>query len=232
MSTIEVLRRLPLAALALACGSAFAASVNPDVVATARRDGTAEALIVLKDQSEPMLAPLASDADYKARRDRLAAKLGNGTAILFASTEDEGQNAAWGFRQNDWFYYSLSRSAGKWQLTPTNPAGTGGFFGTPFETGCATECATGRFGSPFASTLVVSTLALSAGAGFLAGSAFLGATGAAAFGADLAMETVFLAFFACVDGFFVADMLSLRDSSGGLPCRSDQNEGAIIQTLP
>jgi subtilisin family serine protease len=67
-STIEVLRRLPLAALALACGSVFAASVNPDVVASARRDGTAEALIVLNDQSEPMLAPLASDADYKARR--------------------------------------------------------------------------------------------------------------------------------------------------------------------
>jgi subtilisin family serine protease len=68
MSTIEVLRRLPLAALALACGSAFAASVNPDVVAAARRDGSAEALIVLRDQSEPMLAPLASNADYKARR--------------------------------------------------------------------------------------------------------------------------------------------------------------------
>jgi len=68
MSTIEVLHRLPLAALALACGSAFAASVNPDVVATARRNGTAEALIVLEDQSAPMLAPLASDADYKTRR--------------------------------------------------------------------------------------------------------------------------------------------------------------------
>jgi len=68
MSNIEVLRRLPLAALALACGSVCAASVNPDVVASARRDGTAEALIVLKDQSEPMLAPLAANADYKARR--------------------------------------------------------------------------------------------------------------------------------------------------------------------
>jgi subtilisin family serine protease len=68
MSTIEILRRLPLAALALACGSAFAARLNPDVVAAARRDGSTEVLIVLKDQSEPMLAPLASDADYKARR--------------------------------------------------------------------------------------------------------------------------------------------------------------------
>jgi serine protease AprX len=68
MSNTEVLRRLPLAALALACGSAFAASVNPDLAATARRDGSAEALIVLKDQAEPMLAPLASSADYKARR--------------------------------------------------------------------------------------------------------------------------------------------------------------------
>ena len=68
MSNVEVLRRLPLAALALACGSVFAASVNPDAVASARRNGTAEVLIVLKDQSEPMLAPLAANADYKARR--------------------------------------------------------------------------------------------------------------------------------------------------------------------
>ena len=67
-SNVELLRRLPLAALALACGSAFGAQINPALSAAVRQNGSAEALIVLKDQSTPMLAPLASDADYKARR--------------------------------------------------------------------------------------------------------------------------------------------------------------------
>src|SRR4051812_14164196 len=67
-SNVELLRRLPLAAVALACGSALGAQVNPDLAAAVRRDGSAEALIVLKDQSTPMLAPLASSADYKERR--------------------------------------------------------------------------------------------------------------------------------------------------------------------
>jgi len=62
------LRRLPLAALALACGSAFGAQINPDLAAAVRQNGSAEALIVLKDQSTPMLAPLAASADYKERR--------------------------------------------------------------------------------------------------------------------------------------------------------------------
>jgi subtilisin family serine protease len=64
----EVLKRLPLAALAVACGSAFGAVVNPDLAAAVRRDGVAQAIIVLPDQSTPMLAPLASNADYRAHR--------------------------------------------------------------------------------------------------------------------------------------------------------------------
>lgn len=62
------LRALPLAALALACGSALAADIEPRVLAQARHDGRAEALIVMADQAQPALAPLAPDADYRARR--------------------------------------------------------------------------------------------------------------------------------------------------------------------
>ena len=67
-SNIEVLRTLPLAALAIACGSALGAQVNPDLAATLRAQGRAQALIVFADQTTPMLSPLAADADYKARR--------------------------------------------------------------------------------------------------------------------------------------------------------------------
>ena len=45
------------------------------------------------------------NADYRARRERLATKLRGGYAIVFASTEEEGQNATRGFRQNNTFYY-------------------------------------------------------------------------------------------------------------------------------
>jgi len=67
-SNCDVLRRLPIAALAIACGSVFAAQVNPDLAAAARRDGSAEALIVLADQSTPVLAPLDAGIDYKSHR--------------------------------------------------------------------------------------------------------------------------------------------------------------------
>ena len=67
-SSIDVLRRLPLAALAIACGSAFGAQVNPNVTAALRQDGRAEVLLVLADQSTPMLAPLSWSADYKSHR--------------------------------------------------------------------------------------------------------------------------------------------------------------------
>jgi Xaa-Pro aminopeptidase len=43
--------------------------------------------------------------DYHARRERLAGKLGKGVLVLFAGTEEEGQNATRGFRQNEDFYY-------------------------------------------------------------------------------------------------------------------------------
>lgn len=45
------------------------------------------------------------NADYRARRVRLANEAKNGFVILFASTEAEGQNATRGFRQNESFYY-------------------------------------------------------------------------------------------------------------------------------
>ena len=56
-SSIDVLRRLPFAALAIACGSAFGAQVNPNVTTALRQDGRAEVLLVLAEQCTPMLAP-------------------------------------------------------------------------------------------------------------------------------------------------------------------------------
>ena len=67
-SNVDILVRLPLAALAIACGSALGAQINPDLAAAVRRDGSAQALIVLADQSTPMLAPFAATADYKQHR--------------------------------------------------------------------------------------------------------------------------------------------------------------------
>ncbi|HEV7492033.1 MAG TPA: S8 family serine peptidase [Rhodanobacteraceae bacterium] len=67
-SNVDILVRLPLAALAIACGSALGAQINPDLAAAVRRDGSAQALIVLADQSTPMLAPFAVTADYKQHR--------------------------------------------------------------------------------------------------------------------------------------------------------------------
>jgi len=46
------------------------------------------------------------NADYRARREHLAARLeGQSVALLFANSEAEGQNAIGAFRQNDDFYY-------------------------------------------------------------------------------------------------------------------------------
>ena len=61
-------RRLPLAALALACSSALAADIDPGLLAAAQRDDGVDVLIVLPDQATPTLAPLALDANYLARR--------------------------------------------------------------------------------------------------------------------------------------------------------------------
>lgn len=46
-----------------------------------------------------------ANADYRARREHLAAQLGSGVLVLFASTEAEGQNSTNGFRQDEDFYY-------------------------------------------------------------------------------------------------------------------------------
>ena len=46
-----------------------------------------------------------SSADYRARRQRLAEATKGGIVVLFAATEAEGQNAVWGFHQEENFYY-------------------------------------------------------------------------------------------------------------------------------
>ena len=63
-----VLRALPLAALTLACSSALAADIEAGLLEQARASGHAEVLIVMADQAQPALAPLAPQADYRARR--------------------------------------------------------------------------------------------------------------------------------------------------------------------
>jgi Xaa-Pro aminopeptidase len=45
------------------------------------------------------------NADYRARRVALAAKMESGALVLFAPTESEGPNNLYGFRQDDNFYY-------------------------------------------------------------------------------------------------------------------------------
>jgi Xaa-Pro aminopeptidase len=63
-------------------------------------------LLVIAIVSIPALAfERQSNAEYRARRERLGAKLGDATVVLFAATEAEGQNALHGFRQDDDFYY-------------------------------------------------------------------------------------------------------------------------------
>ena len=46
-----------------------------------------------------------ANADYRARRERLAKEMKGGVLVLFAGTEAPGQNAVYGFRQDDSFYY-------------------------------------------------------------------------------------------------------------------------------
>ncbi len=46
-----------------------------------------------------------ANADYRARRQALAEKAKGGVVVLFASTEAEGPNALYGFRQDDNFFY-------------------------------------------------------------------------------------------------------------------------------
>ncbi|HXE90252.1 MAG TPA: aminopeptidase P N-terminal domain-containing protein [Terriglobales bacterium] len=51
------------------------------------------------------------NADYRARRQALAAKTNGGVVVLFAPMENEGPNALYGFRQEDNFYYLTGLSA-------------------------------------------------------------------------------------------------------------------------
>jgi Xaa-Pro aminopeptidase len=45
------------------------------------------------------------NAEYRARRERLAKEMKGGVLVLFAGTEAAGQNAVYGFRQDNYFYY-------------------------------------------------------------------------------------------------------------------------------
>lgn len=45
------------------------------------------------------------DADYRMRREALAAKLNGAVALLFAPNESEGPNDLYGYRPDDNFYY-------------------------------------------------------------------------------------------------------------------------------
>src|SRR4051794_18535431 len=64
-------------------------------------------LVALFTVSFPLLAfERQPNADYRLRREHLAAKLEpQAVALLFANSEAEGQNALGAFRQNDDFYY-------------------------------------------------------------------------------------------------------------------------------
>ena len=62
--------------------------------------------LLLLSLSVPLAAiERQSNADYRARRERLAAALETGVLVLFASTEEEGQNSDGVFRQNNDFFY-------------------------------------------------------------------------------------------------------------------------------
>jgi subtilisin family serine protease len=57
-----------LAALALACSEAFAATIEPTLAREAAAGGPVDVLLVLRDQGRPVLAPLAPEAGYLQRR--------------------------------------------------------------------------------------------------------------------------------------------------------------------
>ena len=69
-----------------ACASAGAATVDPQVLASANRDGVADVLIVLPNQSTPLLAPLRPEGNYRLRRhalvDALQARSGHDQRAL------------------------------------------------------------------------------------------------------------------------------------------------------
>ena len=65
------------------------------------------------------------NADYRARRQALAAKIGDGAVLLFAPLESEGPNDLYGFRQgNDFFYLSgWSEPGAALLIVPAREAG-------------------------------------------------------------------------------------------------------------
>jgi Xaa-Pro aminopeptidase len=63
------------------------------------------ALLTLFLAGAAMATERQNNADYRARRVALAAKMESGALVLFAPTEAEGPNNLYGFRQDDNFYY-------------------------------------------------------------------------------------------------------------------------------
>jgi Xaa-Pro aminopeptidase len=63
------------------------------------------ALLILFLASAALATERQSNADYRARRVALAAKMDGGALVLFAPTEADGPNNLYGFRQDDNFYY-------------------------------------------------------------------------------------------------------------------------------
>ena len=63
-----MLRALAVSSLALACHSALAVEVDSSVLAATRAGERVDALIVMADQSRPLLAPLSAQADYRVHR--------------------------------------------------------------------------------------------------------------------------------------------------------------------
>jgi Xaa-Pro aminopeptidase len=68
------------------------------------------------------------NADYRARRERLAGKTGGGVVVLFAAVEAEGPNAIYGFRQDNNFYYltGWTEPGAALVIAPAAPASSDG----------------------------------------------------------------------------------------------------------
>jgi len=84
MSSLHIDHRLPRMRAALSsslliavasCPLASAASVDPKVLAEAAGSDSVDALLVLADQTKPLLAPLKTDGDYRVRRGALISAL-------------------------------------------------------------------------------------------------------------------------------------------------------------
>ena len=67
------------------------------------------------------------NVEYKARRQKLAQKAGDGVVVLFAGTEEEGPNALYGFRQDENFFYltGLRDPGAALLIAPARPAQNG-----------------------------------------------------------------------------------------------------------